>query len=85
MKLVRPLLLATVLQLALLAPARADLVEQLRSLAKGTNQSVLATAALSQGEVAAGLKEALAKGVERAVSSLGRTGGYLTNLAARRT
>jgi hypothetical protein len=34
---------------------------------------------LSQSEVAAGLKEALAQGVETAIKSLGRTDGYLGN------
>jgi len=34
---------------------------------------------LSQSEVVAGLKEALAKGVETAIKSLGRTDGYLGN------
>ena len=37
-------------------------------------------AALSQDQVVGGLKEALGKGVERAVSSLGHDGGFLTNL-----
>jgi hypothetical protein len=34
---------------------------------------------LSQSEVVEGLKEALAKGVENAIKSLGRTDGYLGN------
>lgn len=80
MKTIRLLLFAIVLQLAPLTSAAADFLERLRSLGKGTNQSALATAALSQSDVAAGLKEALAKGVERAVASLGRADGFLTNL-----
>lgn len=80
MIIIRPLMLTAVLQFALLCPARGDLLEQLHSLAKGTNQSAAAAAALSQTEVAAGLKEALGKGVERAVASLGRADGFLTNL-----
>jgi Protein of unknown function (DUF4197) len=53
---------------------------------KDTNQSpgspVLNTA-LSQDELINGLKEALAKGVQHAVSSLGHDGGFLTNLNVR--
>lgn len=40
-------------------------------------------ARLSQNEVAAGLKEALAQGVETAIESLGRTDGYLGNELVR--
>lgn len=80
MKIILGFSIVTAVQLLLVVPARADLFEQLRSLAKGTNQSSFAAGALSSGEVAAGLKEALAKGVERAVASLGRTDGFLTNL-----
>ncbi len=39
-----------------------------------------AVSALSSDQVVGGLKEALGKGVERAVSSLGHDGGFLTNL-----
>ena len=35
---------------------------------------------MPEDQIVGGLKEALAKGVERAVSSLGRTDGFLTNL-----
>ncbi len=42
--------------------------------------SSVALTALSQEQVAQGLKEALAKGVQTAVSQLGRDGGFLTNL-----
>jgi len=60
--------------------ARGDLVDQLRGLTAGTNQSTLAVTALSRGERADGLKQALSKDMERAVSSLGRDDGFLTNL-----
>jgi hypothetical protein len=43
----------------------------------------LSLAALTQGEIADGLKEALSTGVERAVSELGRDGGFLNNLNVR--
>lgn len=59
--------------------ARADLLDQLRSLAGGTNRTAIASA-LSQTDVVDGLKQALAKGVEQAVALLGRTNGFLTNL-----
>ena len=36
-------------------------------------------AALSQGDVASGLKEALSKGVNQAIASLGKDGGFLNN------
>ncbi|MFM2081369.1 MAG: hypothetical protein RL380_60 [Verrucomicrobiota bacterium] len=51
-------------------------------LKSGTNSLLKSatTAALSQDQLVGGLKEALGKGVERAVSSLGRSGGFLTNL-----
>src|SRR6185295_7641362 len=38
---------------------------------------------LSQDQVAQGLKEALGKGVQQAVSRLGHEGGFLTNLNVR--
>lgn len=37
-------------------------------------------AALSQGDVASGLKEALSKGVNQAIASLGKDGGFLNNV-----
>jgi len=46
-------------------------------LGQPETQSVVSQ--LSQSEVAAGLKEALAQGVETAIKSLGRTDGYLGN------
>lgn len=45
---------------------------------KSANTS--SVSALSQDQMVGGLKEALGKGVERAVASLGRTNGFLTNL-----
>ncbi len=60
--------------------ARAGLLDQLKSVVTTTNSTVTAASALSQDQVAGGLKEALGKGVEHAVSSLGHDGGFLTNL-----
>jgi hypothetical protein len=51
---------------------------------KSTNQTSSASSgivtSLSQDQVAAGLKEALGKGVQEAISRLGHDGGFLTNL-----
>lgn len=51
---------------------------------KSTNQSSSlpssAASSLSQDQVIAGLKEALGKGVQQAISQLGHEGGFLTNL-----
>ena len=40
----------------------------------------LSVAALSQDEIAGGLREALSKGVQQAVGQLGKEGGFLNNL-----
>jgi hypothetical protein len=50
----------------------------LKKPASGTNS--VAVAALSQEQVSAGLKEALAKGVEQAVATLGKEDGFLKDL-----
>jgi hypothetical protein len=51
---------------------------------KSTNQVIaLPGASLTQDQVVQGLKEALGKGVQRAVSDLGRPDGFLTNLNVR--
>ncbi|NOS69485.1 MAG: DUF4197 domain-containing protein [Verrucomicrobia bacterium] len=52
----------------------------LKSAVSNTNAATVAGTALSQDQVVNGLKEALGKGVERAVASLGRTNGFLTNM-----
>ncbi len=50
--------------------------EKLKAVATATAASPAATGALSQGEIAAGLKEALANGATKAVNSLGRNDGF---------
>ncbi|HEX7652229.1 MAG TPA: DUF4197 domain-containing protein, partial [Verrucomicrobiae bacterium] len=45
-----------------------------------TNSTSPALAALTDTQVAGGLKDALAKGLQNAVASLGRDGGFLTNM-----
>ena len=69
------------------ALARAGFFDSLKSIVSGTNESstvsALAGTALSQDQMVGGLKEALGKGVEHAVASLGHDGGFLTNLAVK--
>src|SRR5258706_10827330 len=65
--------------------AGGDILDIFRSK-PNTNQTTSATgalASLSQEEMASGLKQALTKGVQQAVASLGRTNGFLTNLNVR--
>jgi uncharacterized protein DUF4197 len=59
--------------------ARAGLFDQLKSTLTTTNGGT-DISALSQDQIANGLKEALSKGVANAVASLGHDGGFLTNL-----
>ncbi len=78
-------LLAALLPALLLAQgARADLLDQLGlAKKKGTNSVSTpagALAALSQDQMVNGLKEALGKGVQQAVGSLGKDGGFLNDL-----
>jgi hypothetical protein len=64
--------------------ARADLLEQLGfGRSKTTNSTATALSALSQDQMVGGLKEALGKGVEQAVASLGKTDGFLTDANVR--
>ena len=65
---------------SLVITARAGLFDQLKSVVTTTNSTVMVASALSQDQMGGGLKEALGKGVEHAVSSLGHDGGFLTNL-----
>lgn len=63
-------------------PAASPL-DKLGLVGKSTNLTAAlpaSVAALAQDQVVSGLKEALSKGVQQAVSSLGREGGFLTNL-----
>ena len=49
----------------------------------GSGAGPASTTSLATDEIVAGLKEALAKGAESAVSSLGRADGFLGNQAVR--
>lgn len=62
--------------------AQSSLLDRLGLKARGTNApaSAATLAALSDTQVADGLKDALGKGVQRAVTQLGSQGGFLTNL-----
>ena len=66
-----------------LVSTRAGLLDSLGFGKKGTNETAVLpaglTASLSQDQVVQGLKEALGKGVQQAVSRLGQDGGFLTN------
>ena len=73
-----PYALAAVLALSLgvAAVSRAD---QLSDFAKSMMQQPAAQSALSDSDIGAGLKEALAKGTRSAVNELGRTDGFWNN------
>ena len=61
-----------------------DLLNDLLDLKKpsaGSNSPALS--ALSQDQITAGLKEALAKGVQQAVSTLGKEDGFLSDLSVK--
>src|SRR5437879_810845 len=77
MKFVFPIVCALILALT----TRADsFLDKIGTIAKGTNQPFTLADGLSQDQMVGGLKEALANGVQHAVSSLGQSGGFLTNL-----
>ena len=66
--------------------SRAGLLDSLGFGSKSTNKTSrlpIGGAALSQDQIVQGLKEALSKGVQKAVSQLGREDGFFTNLNVR--
>jgi len=73
------LLTLTATLLVSLLSTQAGLLDALGFGKKATSDTAL-TASLSQDQVVQGLKEALGKGVQQAVSQLGHDGGFLTNL-----
>jgi len=79
----KAILSTAVLMIPLWVPA-AGLLESLGFGTKSTNESTastsLAVSSLSQDQIIEGLKEALGKGVQQAISQLGHEGGFLTNL-----
>lgn len=62
--------------------SRANWLDQLGLRRKPASASA-EVAALSPDQMTQGLREALGQGVERAVRTLGRDGGFLTNLSVR--
>jgi hypothetical protein len=80
----KPHLTVAVILFVSLLSIRAGLLDTLGFGKKGTNETAALpaalTASLSQDQVVQGLKEALGKGVQQAVSRLGHEGGFLTNL-----
>ncbi len=75
--------ITTTLLLSLIS-TRAGLLDSLGLGRKATNETAITSSglasSLSQDQVVQGLKEALGKGVQHAVSGLGHDGGFLTNL-----
>ena len=80
----KPLLTITTILLVSLLSTHAGLLDALGFGKKATNETAALptglTASLSQDQVVQGLKEALGKGVQQAVTRLGHDGGFLTNL-----
>jgi Protein of unknown function (DUF4197) len=72
--------LLIVLSVAVSQAAFAGPFDAFKSALTTTNTTSASVADLSSEQMVGGLKEALAKGVEQAVASLGRTNGFLTNL-----
>jgi hypothetical protein len=59
--------------------ASAALLDLLKTKPADTNASVASLAGFSQDQVADALKQALAKGVQTAITNLGKTNGFLSN------
>ena len=68
-----------------LGGAASNLTSAASSLTGSTNQAGAAAslAALTPDQMTGGLKEALGKGLQHAVSTLGHDGGFLTNIAVK--
>lgn len=81
----RGLLLSGVLLAALswVTPSPAQWKKLLEQAVGGDSAADAARAGLSHEDVVAGLKEALARGAETAVATLGRSDGFLGNAAVR--
>lgn len=85
MKSLLPFQLVVALVVAVSVNSIAGPLDFLKSAVGSTNSTGAALAGLSPDQMAGGLKEALGKGVERAVAFLGRTNGFLTNLNVKIT
>lgn len=64
------------------AHAQLNLLDELKKKTAATN-ALPSLGALTEDQTAKALKEALAKGAERAVKQLGTNGGFLTNLSVK--
>ncbi|MEJ2687506.1 MAG: DUF4197 domain-containing protein [Gammaproteobacteria bacterium] len=60
-----------------------DFLDRLPGLSPEGSTAASGSASLSQSEMARGLKEALEKGIQHAVSRLGRSGGFLDDARVR--
>lgn len=80
MKILLPLLFASLLHAT--AHAQFNLLDELKKKATATN-ALPTLGTLTEDQTAKALKEALAKGAERAVNQLGTNGGFLTNLTVK--
>jgi hypothetical protein len=83
-------LMQTIVITALLASASGTALAGFGDMLKGTADEFLkadgaksAVSGLSQGEIGAGLKEALSIGAERAIDYLGKPGGFLNDARVR--
>lgn len=72
-----------VLLISMSATAQADWRDDLKQAAKAYLQQGSTQAALSDSDIARGLKEALAQGTTRAINTLGRSDGFWANAAVR--
>lgn len=63
--------------------AHAGLFDQLKTAITTNSSPVAMATGLSEDQIASGLKQALGKGVSNAISSLGHSGGFLTNLTVK--
>src|SRR5438132_232859 len=61
----------------------ASFLEQFGLGKTSTNTPAVLNTALSQDEISGGLKEALSKGVERAVAALGKDDGFLKDVGVK--
>lgn len=76
MKILLTLFLVTLLHQS--AEAQFNLLDELKKKVVATN-ALPSLGSLTEDQTAKALKEALAKGTERAVKQLGTNGGFLTN------
>lgn len=75
--------IALVVALLAVSAAQADFLDQLRGLIGGKQDAAPATAELSNQEMVQAVLDALAVGVQRAVTELGKSGGYLNDPQVR--